>query len=493
MNKIKITTLLLAFFLVFSMFTSSAFAVEFGGIGGKPAYPRDDDPKTQSTFVHNGQPGQSIDDAVLLANNTADVKTLQVYATDPAKSSDGSFSCKQMVEPKEGVGAWITLDKNEVTLQPHTTYIDKFVIKIPATANVAENLGCIAIQEKSQIPQISQNGIALSFRTAIKVSITIPGEIRREISISDFKFDLVLDSKFFLQAAFKNSGTVSTTVKYTLSVVNQFGYALGPEKTGEVTILRGENYLLNLDTIRPFWGGFFKVKYSFSYVNPTKEDPNAVVSQSGESDFIFVAPQAGALAIYSAILIILIALIVYILLKRRQIKHIKTNWVEYTVQGDDDLNKLATKAHISWMKLAHVNNIKPPYELVTGMVIKIPPFESKTSSDFSTSPLKGKVMKKVIPVEETEVVTESMTQSVEPAVVEPKVEEIPIVTTLPIMKKSEKTTLKTLKKTITPKKVSAKPVTKKTIVKTKKASVTKARTAPKPIVKKISSNIDDDE
>ena len=38
--------------LIFAVFTTNVFAIEYGGFGGKPAYPRADNPRTESIFVH---------------------------------------------------------------------------------------------------------------------------------------------------------------------------------------------------------------------------------------------------------------------------------------------------------------------------------------------------------------------------------------------------------------------------------------------------------
>ena len=43
---------------VFSMLVvASSFAIEYGGFGGRPAYPRADNPRTESIFIHTLEPG----------------------------------------------------------------------------------------------------------------------------------------------------------------------------------------------------------------------------------------------------------------------------------------------------------------------------------------------------------------------------------------------------------------------------------------------------
>lgn len=43
------------FFIV--LFTVPAEAIEYGGFGGRPAYPRTDNARTESVFIHTLEPG----------------------------------------------------------------------------------------------------------------------------------------------------------------------------------------------------------------------------------------------------------------------------------------------------------------------------------------------------------------------------------------------------------------------------------------------------
>lgn len=48
----------LAAIVVAISFTNSLHAIEYGGSGGKPAYPRPDNKRTESIFIHTLEPGQ---------------------------------------------------------------------------------------------------------------------------------------------------------------------------------------------------------------------------------------------------------------------------------------------------------------------------------------------------------------------------------------------------------------------------------------------------
>lgn len=124
------------------------FAIEYGGFGGRPAFPRADNPRTESIFVHTLEPGAVQKEGVTVINNSTETKTVFVYAADSTPSTGGAFACKQFAEEQTDVGSWIKLEKNEIKLAAGSTQMIPFTITIPNNASVGEHNGCILIQEK---------------------------------------------------------------------------------------------------------------------------------------------------------------------------------------------------------------------------------------------------------------------------------------------------------------------------------------------------------
>jgi len=87
---------------------------------------------------------------VKVVNNTPIRKTFLIYAGDSTPSTDGAFACKQFSEEKKDVGAWIKLEKSEITMDPSTNQVIPFTITVPKNASVGEHNGCILIQEKKE-------------------------------------------------------------------------------------------------------------------------------------------------------------------------------------------------------------------------------------------------------------------------------------------------------------------------------------------------------
>jgi len=357
---------------------ASALAVEYGGIGGRPAYPDPNNPRTKSIFVFTLEPGQTIENGVRVINNTEEKKTLMVYAVDSVVSSGGAFACAQFNDKKKDVGSWIKLAKNEVILEPLTNEVVPFTIVAPSSVDVGEHNGCIVIQEKKN-PRAGERkqGINLTFRTGLRVAVLIPGEIKRKLEIVGFDFSQQPDGGFLAAPKVKNLGNVSIDAEVKVWV----DYFFGPNlvvKGGQYPILRGQESEWNFNIKRPFWGGWYKTYLTVAY-DPHKEA--GVGRESGKGlevlstspVYFFASPQPVAVVIEIAILLLIVVVIFRVWLWYKRKRWIEKEWVEYEVQGGDDLKKIAEKFDVSWKLLARVNNIRPPYTLNSGARIKVPP------------------------------------------------------------------------------------------------------------------------
>lgn len=367
----------LLFAVIIFGFIPSVHAIEYGGVGGKPAFPDPNNDRTKSIFIYTLDPGRSKKDGILLVNNTKETKTLLVYATDSQRSSDGSFACEQLSDTKDSVGSWITLEKSEVTLKSGTNEIVNFTITAPDAPEIGEHNGCIMIQEK-QASTEKQGGLSLSFRTGVRVAVTIPGEKIRTLEISNFVATTNEKDKIIKNTvSVTNKGNVSIDAAIISDLIPLFG-----EKVNVVNntypILRGDTATYNFEIPYTFWGGFYKVSSKVSYdksaeavIGKDTSNPKTIIEQT--SGYVFLTPTRRALAIYTGIILFILTLITtiisYLLFRRRVAK----TWQLIAVTKEDDIQTLAQKYKISWRLLTFVNKIKPPYRLKDAMKIKVPP------------------------------------------------------------------------------------------------------------------------
>ncbi len=354
---------------------SAAKAIEYGGFGGRPAYPRTDNPRTESIFIQTLEPGAKVSEGVVVVNNSAETKTLMVYATDSTPSTGGAFACKQFSEDKLDIGAWINLAKSEVMLEPGTSEVVPFTISAPKSAAVGEHDGCINIQEK-KVKQAGQVGALLSVRTGLRVAVTIPGEIVRKLELAGFTLTLEKGVPV-LHPQVKNTGNVSIDANIKVAVSYFFGLPY-KQYGGQFPIMRGETSDWNFEIKKPFFGGWYRSAFVVDYDKNSEasvgvQSGKDLTTLTGPTIWFWSAPTPGGLATEIAVVLLLVAVVILCVKNRRNKKWIQEKWVEQVVGAGDDINSLAKRFAISWKLLAKVNGLKPPYVVKPGEKIKTPP------------------------------------------------------------------------------------------------------------------------
>lgn len=355
-------------------------AIETANIGILPANPRDDNPRTSSIFVHEMELGQSAEDGVTVLNNSNEEKTLLVYPVDTDSASDGAFACAQKAQQATAVGSWIKLAKERVTLAPNTSETIPFTITLPASGvDVGEHNGCIAVQEDEPAEQNNGNGIVLSFRSALRVAILVPGEVNAHLSFTDIIREITA-SKVTVSPIIENQGNVSVDANLKVRLTNIFGMDAS-SSDGTFAVLSDQTSRFNIELDRPYWGGFYKQHVSATYqpLRFTDSTDGKSDTINADSEWVFIQPSPTASLIIVGGLIAIAATIIALLWRRRNYKLMTANTSSYTVKTDDNLQSIAATANISWKSLAKINGIKPPYTLTTGQKIKVPAVYEKAS------------------------------------------------------------------------------------------------------------------
>ncbi|MGH7234083.1 MAG: LysM peptidoglycan-binding domain-containing protein [Candidatus Saccharimonadales bacterium] len=377
MLRSKYTTLFVLVFLLFS--TASASAASYGGVGGRPAYPESQNPRTQSIFIFALSPGQSANSGVKVFNTTPDQQVVNLYGVDSVISSGGAFACAQNSSPKTDVGAWIDLAQTSITLAPDSSQTVSFSVNVPDSSqlSVGEHDGCIAMQASSQTGTSTKgSGVVLSFRSAIRLVVTIPGKINKSLALINTSAG-ASKGQIVASAVLKNDGNVSLDTFLNVTLDNMFGSKVssGPEAT--LPVLPSSKLTQSINFNKPFWGGFYKVKFGASYnSNPNTElgvnDHANAKYLYATTGIFFVWPSAGGLVIEIVVLLIILLVIAYYVRKAIRKRSVATSWVSYSVKSGESVESLASARGVSWRQIVAANKLSPPYALSKGQEIKLP-------------------------------------------------------------------------------------------------------------------------
>ena len=359
------------------MGSAPAGASPTGGIGGRPARPDPDNPRTESIFIHTMKQGVIADDAALVVNDSDSERTVELYAVDGVVTNTGAFTCRQKAEPVVGSGGWIKLSVNELTLAPNSKVEVPFTITTPDNADVGEHNACLVFADKNEEAQASGN-LRIHTRQAVRAVTTIPGDLHREIKMTNFVANAKKRQLQFT-VSLKNKGNVSADVDTKIQLISLFGgvkYVNG----GTYPVLANEkldlNYTENDTNKAPFWGGWYKAVTDVRYNTDAKSlgfDPALdQVEKISLSKTIFIAPSATAIGALMLVVAICLFVAVYLWRDQLQLRKRKQNWIAYEVVKGDTLESLAKEHNISWGVIARTNKLSPPYSLEVGKEIKLP-------------------------------------------------------------------------------------------------------------------------
>jgi hypothetical protein len=354
--------------------TMPVAAVEQGGLGGRPAHPRAGNPRSESIFIHTLDVGKQASDGVQVINNTAETKKILIYAVDSQMSSGGAFACAQAADKPISVGQWIDVSQKEVTLAPGSKQTVDFTITVPGRTTPGEHNGCIVIQDTKQQVSPDSNGIVLSLRSAIRVAVTVPGDIQKGLVFTGLGFDRKADNKLVLTAALKNNGNVSLDTQ--LDVRLRSLVALSVASTGgNFPVLSGSEGRFNFETGQPFWGGWYRLVATAKY----NDDPAVTLGQGKatttitKSAWVFLAPKPVAAVIELFVAAVIIALPAAYLVRRKRHRRALRQATAHVVNQHENLHTIADHYQMSWKQLARMNKLKPPFQIKAGQILTVVP------------------------------------------------------------------------------------------------------------------------
>ncbi len=347
-----------------------------GGFGGKPANPDASVPRTKDIFIYTLKGGDTKADEVLISNNTDIPQTIAFYPTDAAISNTGAFTCKQRVEARQDVGAWVSLSQNEVTLEPGTSTKVPFTVTAPQGVAPGEHDGCLAFEPKDDDGHVEGN-VRIHTRSAVRIAVTVPGDLRRNVDITAFSASLSSAGRWNYKLSVKNTGNVSADTKTTVRLNSLFGSTIYHNE-GVYPVIAGNKYEVTYtDTSSLFWGGIYRANASIDYdSNPSRfsslSSPETIMTKYAPDQYVFVTPRPLALFMYSVLCIVALSVVGLIVYRRREKTDALQNWHTYTLKEHDTIQSIADKYQIGWKKLAKINDRKAPYVLTPGEKIRVP-------------------------------------------------------------------------------------------------------------------------
>lgn len=202
--------------------------------GSWSVYPAASQIAARPYFYLSADPGQTLQDKVVVANKTAEPLTFRLYAADAYNTArDGGFAVRTVKETMRGVGAWAKPAKSRVTVPAHKTVTVPITLHVPEGAEPGDHPGAlVALDERVDK---GDGSLALGVQRAVGARVylrvsgpTLPALAVEHVHVSHHQ-PLVPglgDSDATISYTLHNTGNVTLDPKVTLKAQGLFGRTL---------------------------------------------------------------------------------------------------------------------------------------------------------------------------------------------------------------------------------------------------------------------------
>ena len=226
--RIALATVALA--LAFLATPGPAAAVENGTLGIRPAIEAD--------FFHLSlYPGAATDATAIVNNFTQTPVTLLNYPVDGQTSPQGTFALASQSDPRTGVGAWVTLNADHITVPANSKLKVSFRITVPTGTPPGDYAGGLIIQSP---PVQGETGTAKG-DTTFRLDIVQRQGVRIYLNVAGIAVKALQHDDLSWQKT-------GDTLTFTLPVHNTGNTILHPSATLDVNGWFGANTQLKFDT-----------------------------------------------------------------------------------------------------------------------------------------------------------------------------------------------------------------------------------------------------
>jgi hypothetical protein len=208
----------------------SAAAVDNGALGIRPA--------NESDFFHLSlYPGAAMEANAIVSNHTQSPVTLLSYPVDATSTPQGAFALANQDEPRPGVGGWVQLNADQITVAANSELKVPFRISVPAGTPPGDYAGGLIIQS----PPVQGRTSTVNGDTAVRLDVIQRQGVRIYLKVAGTAVSTLQHGDLSWQQT-------GDTLAFTLPLSNTGNTILHPTATLDVSSWLGANTRLTFDT-----------------------------------------------------------------------------------------------------------------------------------------------------------------------------------------------------------------------------------------------------
>jgi hypothetical protein len=141
---------------------------------------------TQSYFVAVARPGKTFTNSVRVRNLGGRAGTVLLYAVDATTGKTSGAVYLERTKPRRGVGSWVTLGAQSVTLAPGESRVVPVSVHVPDDARPGDHLGGIVAENAALTTGGVKGSLRINIRhlTIAAVLVQVPGPASAAVAVT---------------------------------------------------------------------------------------------------------------------------------------------------------------------------------------------------------------------------------------------------------------------------------------------------------------------
>ncbi len=188
----------------------------------------------RTAFRYDALPGQTINDSVVLANQTGQLEDFQIWASDGYNTTvGGAFALRPLGYPMTGVGTWVNTHLGSAVygLAGNTSVTINFSVTVPANATPGLHAGGIEALNVTPVAQPTRGPAHFVIHRGIgaAVFVDVAGPVRPAAAVSGISVNSSVPAIGFGSSSadvsfqLENTGNTLLTGKAVATVTDLFG------------------------------------------------------------------------------------------------------------------------------------------------------------------------------------------------------------------------------------------------------------------------------
>ncbi|WP_236795161.1 WxL protein peptidoglycan domain-containing protein [Amycolatopsis sp. GM8] len=172
----------------------------------------------RDNYTYTVDPGDHLDDGLVVTNNGTTPLDLAVYSADAFTTGQGQLDLVARDAKPTGVGVWVRPGQDRVTVQPGQSATVPFTVAVPGDAAPGDHLGGI-------VTSVLQGDVER--RVGIRIQLRVGGELAPRLSVEGM--DVAYSGSPFgsgdatLTYTIRNSGNALVAARQSATVSGAFG------------------------------------------------------------------------------------------------------------------------------------------------------------------------------------------------------------------------------------------------------------------------------